>query len=189
MELDDIEVGWAPLEDDDMEPLAELDMDMELDIDELSWATAPLAAKAARRATGTRVNFILLLIVERRVTTTGTTMKEVESERGGGGEGEGKESCTRRQEMERGLIVRRTRNWAAARKRAKEGDLSSRKRRAEGNQGQRATISERQSTVERERGGSGRDTGCFEPGTRNLLQETHRAASSRQSKQAGGQAL
>ena len=43
MELDDIEVGWAPLEDDDMEPLAELDMDMELDIDELSWATAPLA--------------------------------------------------------------------------------------------------------------------------------------------------
>ena len=120
MELDDIEVGWAPLEDDDMEPLAELDMDMELDIDELSWATAPLAAKAARRATGTRVNFILLLIVERRVTTTGTTMKEAERVKGGGGEGEGKRKLYKGKEMERGLIVK-TRNWAAARKRAKEG--------------------------------------------------------------------
>ena len=55
--------------DEDMEVAEELEADEEplelaevLEAEELSWATAPLAAKAARRATGTRENFILLVI-------------------------------------------------------------------------------------------------------------------------------
>lgn len=56
-ELDDMEVGAALLEDMDEE--ADMDIESELDMDELSWATAPVAAKAATRATGRMLNFIL----------------------------------------------------------------------------------------------------------------------------------
>ena len=73
---DDIEVGIALL--DDMELLAMLDEEA----DELSWAIAPLAAKAARRATGMMLNFILRVVSE-GPTISVTATRDEESGRDG----------------------------------------------------------------------------------------------------------
>ena len=76
MELEAIEVGAALLED--MVSLAdEAGAELE-EAAELSWATAPLAAKAARRATGMMLNFILT------VATAGTKKGDERCERSEG---------------------------------------------------------------------------------------------------------